>query len=137
MRRAPCWGSRLIWGVSPSEVGKVPHGRGDTGADRRRLKYRQTDQTNMLIITEATVKIEKGLYWIRIRDTSDSSCFYIHTHAHQWSSEHPPPLTPVLMSIATTQILTSKYYFLQKRTKVPSEKWLILELRPEKAQSGP
>lgn len=80
MRRAPCWGSRLMWGVSPSEVGKVPHGRGDTGADRRRIKYRETDQTSILIITEATVKIEKGLYWIRIGDTSDSSCFYTHTN---------------------------------------------------------
>ena len=61
-------------------MGKVPHGRGDTGADRRRLKYRQTNQTNMLIITEATVKIEKRLYWIRIRDTSDSSCTYEYSY---------------------------------------------------------
>lgn len=57
---------------------------------------------------------------------------FIHTHARQWSSEHPPPFTPVLRSIATRQILTSKYYFLLKRTKAPWGKWLILELRQKK-----
>jgi len=62
---------------------------------------------------------------------------HTYTHAHQWSSEHSPPLTPVLMSIATTQILTSKYYFMLKRTKAPWEKWLTLELRQKKAQFEP
>lgn len=60
MRRAPCWGNRLMRESVHVSEGRLPM-RGDAGGEGRGIKCGATDQTNILIIIEATEKIEKEL----------------------------------------------------------------------------
>ena len=53
-------GQQADVGVSPREGGRLPM-RGDAGGEGRAIKCRATNPTNILIIIEATAKLEKEL----------------------------------------------------------------------------
>ena len=53
-------GQQADAGVSPHEWGRLPM-RGDAGGEGRGIKCRATDPKNILIIIEATAKIETEL----------------------------------------------------------------------------